>query len=391
MGYQRVCAKIDLNAIEKNVAGVRARIPADTKIMAVIKADAYGHGAAVLAKFLNDKADWFGVATADEAVELRVSGCEKPILILGYVHPEEYPMLAAENITTAIFRYEDAKKLSDAALQQGKTAEIHIKIDTGMCRIGYPVTPEAAKEIKQISLLPGIRITGMFSHFYAADAKNKMSALAQREKFDHMIDMLDALGVEIPLKHLNNSAGIMELDKYYDMVRMGIMLYGIYPSDEMDPSYPLYPAMELISHISHLKTIEAGDGVSYGHTFVADRPIRLATVPVGYADGYPRSLSNKGYVLINGTRCPILGRVCMDQMMVDVTGLKAVSVGDPVILLGCDGEQCITAAQLGDAAGSFSYELVSGVGLRVPRVYIYNGKEVEIINRLQCRLNLHNH
>ena len=215
-----------------------------------------------------------------------------------------------------------------------------------MCRIGYPVTQEAAKEIQKISLLPGVRITGMFSHFYSADAKDKTQALVQREKFDRMIEMLDSLGVEIPIKHLNNSAGTMELDKYYDMVRMGIMLYGIYPSDEMDLSYPLYPAMELVSHISHIKTIEAGDGVSYGHIYVADQPVRLATVPVGYADGYPRSLSNKGYVLVGGKRCPILGRVCMDQMMVDVSELDAVSVGDPVILLGCDGGQCITAAQL---------------------------------------------
>jgi len=391
MGYQRICAKIDLNAIEKNVAGVRVRIPADTKIMAVIKADAYGHGAAVLARFLDDKVDWFGVATADEAVELRVHGCGKPILILGYVHPEEYTMLVQQNITTAIFRYEDAKKLSDTALSEGTTAEIHIKIDTGMCRIGYPVSIESAKEIQKISRLPGIRITGMFSHFYSADAKDKTQALVQREKFDHMIAMLDSLGVEIPIKHLNNSAGTMELDKYYDMVRMGIMLYGIYPSDEMDLSYPLYPAMELVSHISHIKTIEAGDGVSYGHTYVADHPVRLATVPVGYADGYPRSLSNKGHVLIGGMHCPILGRVCMDQMMIDITGLDTVSIGDPVILLGGAGEHCITAAQLGDVAGSFSYELVSGIGMRVPRVYIYNGRQIEFVNRLQCRLNLHNH
>lgn len=382
MGYQRIYAKIDLNAIEKNVAGVRSRIPKSTKIMAVIKADAYGHGAAVLAHFLEKQVDWFGVATADEAIELRNHGCGKPILILGYVHPEEYPELVKYNITPAIFRYTDAKKLSDAAQQQGKTAGIHIKIDTGMCRIGYPVKRETAEEIKQISLLPGLRITGMFSHFYAADAKDKTSALAQRERFDRMIEMLEDIGVEIPIKHLNNSAGTMELNKYYDMVRMGIMLYGIYPSDEMDPSYPLYPAMELISHISHVKTIEAGEGISYGHIYVADHPVRVATVPVGYADGYPRSLSNKGYVLIRGRRCPILGRVCMDQMMVDVSDLENASVGEQVVLMGCDGEECITAAQVGDAAGSFSYEFVSGIGMRVPRVYFYNGKPVKIVNRL---------
>lgn len=383
MGYQRICAKIDLNAVEKNVAGVRARIPGGTKVMAVIKADAYGHGAAFLSHFLKDQVDWFGVATADEAAELRNHSCEKPILILGYVHPEEYPMLVEKNITPAIFRYADAKAFSDAAVLQKKKAEVHIKIDTGMGRIGYPVSRETAEEIREISQLPGICITGMFSHFYAADAKDKTAALAQREQFDCMIDMLNEIGVDIPLKHLNNSAGTMELDKYYDMVRMGIMLYGIYPSDEMDPSYPLYPAMELVSHISHVKTIQAGQGVSYGHIYVADQPERIATIPVGYADGYPRSLSNKGYVLIRGKRCPIRGRVCMDQMMVDVSALENVQVGERVVLMGRDGEEQLTAAEVGDAAGSFSYEFVSGIGMRVPRVYNYNGKEIKIINRLQ--------
>lgn len=190
----------------------------------------------------------------------------------------------------------------------------------------------------------------MFSHFYAADVKDKTDALAQREKFDHMIEMLEKAGVNIPIKHLNNSAGIMELDKHYDMVRMGIMLYGIYPSDEMDPSYPLFPAMELISHISHVKTVAAGEGISYGHIYVADHAVRVATVPVGYADGYPRSLSGKGYVLIRGKRCPILGRICMDQMMVDVSALEDARVGEQVVLMGQDGEESITAAQVGDTA-----------------------------------------
>ena len=382
MGYQRIFAKINLNAIEKNVAGVRDRIPADTKIMAVIKADAYGHGAVTLAQFLEHQVDWFGVATADEALELRGHGCDKPILILGYVHPEEYQALVEKNITAAIFRYADAEKLSNAALQQGKTAEIHIAVDTGMCRIGYPVNTETAEEIQKIAQLPGLRITGMFSHFYAADIKDKTDALAQREKFDHMIELLEKAGMNIPIKHLNNSAGIMELDKHYDMVRMGIMLYGIYPSDEMDPSYPLFPAMELISHISHVKIVAAGEGISYGHIYVADHAVRVATVPVGYADGYPRSLSGKGYVLIRGKRCPILGRLCMDQMMVDVSALDDVSVGERVVLMGQDGEEFITAAQVGDTAGSFSYEFVSGIGPRVSRVCYYNGKPVKVVNRL---------
>ena len=382
MGYQRIYAKIDLGAIEKNVAGVRSRIPAETKIMAVIKADGYGHGAVTLARFLERQVDWFGVATADEAVELRNHGCKKPVLILGYVHPEEYPELVEKDITATIFRYADAEKLSSAAAKQGKTAEIHIAIDTGMCRIGYPANAETVEEIQKIVRLPGLHITGMFSHFYAADVRDKTSARAQREKFDHMIEMLEAAGVEIPIKHLDNSAGIMEMHRYYDMVRMGIMLYGIYPSEEMDPSYPLYPAMEFISHISHVKTVAAGEGISYGHMYVADHAVRVATVPVGYADGYPRSLSGKGYVLIHGSRCPILGRICMDQMMVDVSALERVNVGDQVVLLGRDGEESITAAQAGDAAGSFSYEFVSGIGLRVPRVYYYDGKPVQVVNRL---------
>ena len=388
MGYQRLCAKIDLDAIAKNVAGVRQKIDAGTKIMAVIKADAYGHGAVPISAFLEEQVDWFAVATADEAVELRESGCKKPILILGYVHPEEYAEMIRREIALTVFRYADAKEISAIAEKQGKTAELHIKIDTGMHRIGYPVTEEAADEILQISRLPGIRIGGMFSHFYQADAKDKSMALAQKALFDRMTELLRARCVEIPLRHLSNSAGIMETDCCYDMVRMGIMLYGIYPSHEMDRSYPLYPAMELISHVSHVKSLAAGEGVSYGYTYVTKAPILLATVPVGYADGYPRSLSGVGHVLIRGTRCPIVGRICMDQMMVDVTGLGEVSVGEKVTLLGRDGCEEITADALGDAAHSFSYEFVSGIGVRVTRTYIKEGNTVFSVNRLQKNQNI---
>ena len=383
MGYQRLCARIDLDAIAKNVAGVRERIDAGTKIMAVVKADAYGHGAVPISAFLEDLVDWFAVATAEEAVELRDGGCKKPILILGYVHPEEYAELLRRGIAMTVFCYADAERISAIAKKQEQTAEIHIKIDTGMHRIGYPVTEEAADEIARIFRLPSIRIGGMFSHFYQADAEDKRAALAQRVQFDQMTEWLCARGVEVPLRHLSNSAGIMELDCPYDMVRMGIMLYGIYPSHEMNRTYPLYPAMELFSHVSCVKSIDAGEGVSYGHTYIAKAPMLLATIPVGYADGYPRCLSGVGHVLIRGVRCPIVGRICMDQMMVDVTQLGEVSVGEKVTLLGKDGDEIITADDLGDMAHSFSYEFVTGVGVRVTRVYYKEGRPIFLRNRLR--------
>lgn len=380
MEYQRLYAKIDLDAVGKNVCGVRARIPEGTMIMAVIKANAYGHGAVPFSEYLEDKVDWYGVACVDEARELRRAGTKKPILILGYVNPAEYKYVVADDITIAMFKYADAEKLSEEALTQGKRASVHIKVDTGMSRIGFQPTEESADEVKRISELPGISVGGMFTHFALADCKDKTSAEKQRDKYDSFVSMCEDRGVEIPIKHVNNSAGTMELDRHYSMVRMGIMLYGLYPSDEMDTSYPLYPAMELISHISHVKLLEKGRGISYGHTYVTDKDTLVATIPCGYADGYPRCLSANAEVLIAGVRCPILGRICMDQMMVDVSKVPDCRAGDMVVLVGNMGKEHISVEELADKAYSFNYEFVCGVGHRVPRVYYENGEFLKTIS-----------
>jgi len=379
MEYQRLYAKIDLDAIGKNVAGVRAKVPEDTGIMAVIKANAYGHGAVEIARYLEDKADWFGVATLDEAMQLRTAGVEKNILVLGCLNPAEYERALAGNITVTIASYADAEKLSALAVQANTVANVHIKVDTGMSRIGFKATDENAVEVKKVSLLPGIHIGGAFTHFAMADSKDKSSAHRQRYLYDSFIEKCRDLGVEIPILHVNNSAGTMELDKYYNMVRMGIMLYGLYPSEEMDKRYKLYPAMELWGHISFVKDLEKGRGVSYGHTFIADRDMRVATVQCGYADGYPRALSSNAEVIIGGKRCRVLGRVCMDQIMVDVSGVPDAAPGDDVVLFGHMGDEYIPVEELADKAYSFNYEFVCGIAGRVSRVYYSNGEYLKTV------------
>ncbi len=383
MEYQRLYAKIDLDAIEKNVSGVRAVIPCDTRIMAVIKADAYGHGAVALARYLDDLVDYYGVATMDEAVELRNVAIEKDMLILGYVNPQEYKTAVAKNIQIAMTSYADAEKLSTEAIKQNKTARVHIKVDTGMSRIGFAPTDESAVEVQKIATLKGVKIEGMFTHFAKADSKDKSSAIAQRDIYDSFVKKCSDLGVDIPLRHVNNSAGTMELRKHYEMVRMGIMLYGLYPSEEMDDAYKLYPAMELHSHVSCVKLLPKGRGVSYGHTFVTDKDTLVATVPCGYADGYPRALSNGASVLIGGKRCPVLGRACMDQMMVDLSSVPDAKSGDEVVLFGKMGDEEIPVEELADSAYSFNYEFVCGIGRRVPRVYFEKGDYKETVSYMK--------
>ncbi|MBR4071178.1 MAG: alanine racemase [Clostridia bacterium] len=373
MSSNRFYAKIDLGNIGKNVTGVRNRINPDTMIMAVIKADAYGHGAVQVASYLNDKVDWFGVATTDEALELRKNGMQKNILVLGSVMPGDYYSIVKYDITATIYDFERAKLLSDEAVSQNKTVKIHIKVDTGMSRIGLEANETSVHIVSKIKGLPNIVIEGIFSHLAKADEADKSSAYTQKKIFDDFINMLEKNGINIPIKHLYNSAGIMEMSNSYDMVRMGIMLYGYYPSDEIDNNYKLYPALELISQVSYVKNVNKGCGVSYGHTFIAENDMKIATIPVGYADGYPRCLSGKGEVLINGKRCKIIGRICMDQMMVDVTGLDSISVGDEVVLVGNSGKEYISVEEVANNAYSFNYEFICGISRRVPRVYYHNG------------------
>ncbi len=381
MRYDNSYVKIDLDIISENFRAVcqKAGVP----VMAVIKADAYGHGAVQVARLLAEQCSFFGVSSVPEAMELRRAGLNTPILILGHTHPEAFPYAVANGIRPAIFHYEDALALSQAAVAQGAEAPFHFAVDTGMGRIGFAPTEESALLCKAIAQLPGLKAEGLFSHFATADCADLTAARAQAERFDAFRSRLQALGVEIPICHMDNSAGLMNFSCHYDLVRSGIVTYGLYPSGEVDPALlRLTPALSWHSRVSHLKTMEAGQPISYGGTYVTPRPMTVATVPVGYADGYRRSLSSRFYVLIRGQRAPILGRICMDQMMVDVSHIPDVSLNDPVTLVGTDGSETITAEDIAQAAGSFNYEFVCGISRRVPRRYTQNGHTFRWVNYL---------
>ena len=343
--------------------------------MAVVKADAYGHGSIRVASYIEDKIDYFAVASIDEAIELRNGGIKKPILILSYTSPVLYDELIKYDITAAIYNLDEAKQLSEVAKSMSKTAKIHIAIDTGMGRIGFVPNEESADLVKEISLLEGINLEGLFSHYACADCFDKTDANEQTKLFDGFIEMLDKRGVTIPLKHICNSAGTMDFDKQYNMCRLGIALYGLYPSDEMDTTkISLIPAMEVISHVVHVKEVPVGFEIGYGHIYEAPEARKIATVSIGYADGFNRCFTNVGYVLINGKRAPIVGKVCMDQIMVDVTDIENVTVGEHVIILGENDGDKITAEDLGSMCHSFNYEVVCNFMPRVARFYYINGE-----------------
>ena len=370
--YLRCWAEISLSAIGHNIEEVRKRLAPGVRLLAVIKADAYGHGAVRVGKYLEDRVDYFAVATLEEAVELRENGIRLPILILGYTSPSQYEDLVAFDITQTIYSRETAELLNREAANQGKRAGIHIALDTGMTRIGFQVTEEDADVIAAIGRLPHLKMEGLFTHFACADQKDKTYCSGQLEKFNRMVRMLEEREVEIPLKHVCNSAGIMEFDDFrYDMVRSGIVTYGLYPSEEVRKErLDLIPALEWKSRVIHVKEVGNGLGVSYGATYVThEGRTRIATVSAGYADGYPRALSSKGRVLIHGQYAPILGRVCMDQFMVDVSRIPDVRVEDVVTLVGRDGENSISIEEIADPAARFNYEMACGISRRVTRVY----------------------
>ena len=369
--YLRAYAEVDLEAIGHNIAEVRRNVGDSVKICAVIKADAYGHGAVAVGRYLESAVEYFAVATVDEAIELREAGIRLPIIILSYVSPSRYDEVVKYGITQTVYSYETAELLAKAAAAQGRTAKVHVALDTGMSRIGFAVNEQSADEIRRISLLSVLELEGMFTHFSCADMYDKSYSRMQMERYDRMCDMLDDRGVVIPIKHICNSAGIMEFDSHrFQMVRSGIITYGLYPSEEVDKSaLDLRPAMSFRSHVVNVHTAEAGTGVSYGATFVTDRPTRIATVSVGDADGYPRALSNKGRVLIHGQFAPVLGRVCMDQIMVDVSHIDNVQIEDIVTLFGRDGDNYIPVEEPADMSSSFNYEFVCSLSRRVTRVY----------------------
>ena len=381
--YQRVWAEVDLDAIWENMVHMKENIAENTKILAVIKTDGYGHGGVPIAKMLEQLDFMFGYAAAtyEEAHVLREAGVKKPILILGYTFPYCYEELIREEIRPAVYRRDTVEELATAAAKVGKKAKVHIKVDTGMGRIGITPDEEGLEFVRFLMEHPELEVEGIFTHFAKSDETDKTSANHQLELFQNFIDKIQTeLGITIPVKHCSNSAAILEMPQAnMDMVRAGITTYGLYPSEEVSKDIvPLRAAMSLYSHIVYCKTIHAGQSVSYGGLFTATKDTRVATIPVGYGDGYPRSLSGKGYVLIHGKKAPILGRVCMDQFMVDISEIPEAMEGDKVTLLGMDGTERITAEELGELSGRFNYEFVCDLGKRIPRVYRQHGEITEV-------------
>ncbi|MBQ7915340.1 MAG: alanine racemase [Firmicutes bacterium] len=367
----RAAAIIDLAALEENVRNIRSCLKPGVKLTAVVKADAYGHGMAGLYPVLKRcGVERYAVAFWQEGMHLREEGVTEPILILGDTMEEDMAKVLEQDLIPAVFTMSMAEGMNAAAKLAGKKARIHIKLDTGMGRIGFPCTEEAIQQILRISKMENLEIEGIFSHFARADEVDKTHAREQYERYHWMIERLAEEGVEIPLRHIDNSAGIMELGEAQEaMARAGIILYGLYPSHEVDRSkLKLKPVLSWISHVSFVKEVPAGTPISYGGTFVTQRPSVIATVPVGYADGYSRNLSNKGKVLIHGKEAPICGRVCMDQFMVDVTDIEGVKRGDQVTLLGGS----LTADWMADLLGTINYEVVCDISVRVPRIYVTN-------------------
>lgn len=377
--YPRCYAKIDLDAVLHNMGQIYDALQPNTKVIAVVKTDAYGHGAVAIAKAIKDLPFlWgFAVATVKEGAILRRHGIKNPILILSLSYREELGEIVAWDLQPTMVSYARVRDLSTIARKLGKEVSIHIKIDTGMSRIGYQVQKESADEIVKIAQLPNIKVEGVYTHFAKADEADKTHVNGQILLFQRMLSMLEERNIQIPLRHCSNSAGIIDLPKAnMDAVRAGIILYGLMPSDEVDQTrLQLNPVLSLKSQICYLKTLNPGRTISYGGTYEVMEPKKIATIPIGYGDGYPRSLSNKGYVLIHGQKAPICGRVCMDQFMVDVTQIASIQEGDEVTLIGTDGEETITLDDLAKLSGKFNYEFACGLGQRIPRVF-YQGGEI---------------
>lgn len=378
--------EVYLDRIAHNVSELRRVTKKEALFMAVVKADGYGHGAEETAKTaLAAGADCLGVALIEEGINLRKAGVFAPILILGYT-PEALAQAAVSfDLTVTLFSLQAAREFSEAAIARNKKLKVHIKVDTGMGRIGFMPGEESAHEIKQICSIPGLEVEGMFTHFATADQKDKSYALGQFEQFMAFDEMLGSMGVNIPIKHCANSAAIIDLpETHLDMVRAGVAIYGLYPSDEVQKEkVDLKPAMAFKTHISHVKQLPEGFSISYGATFTTRRRSTIATLPVGYADGFSRLLSGKAKLLVLGQEAPLVGRVCMDQCMIDVTGIEGVSPGDEAVIFGEQAGSLIIADKVASLMGTINYEVVCMVGKRVPRVYYEEGKPVKVRSGLK--------
>lgn len=382
----RAWAEVNLDNIAHNVKEIRRITDKKAEIMGIVKADAYGHGVMEVTRtLLANGVTYLAVSMLDEAIQLRKAGIDVPILILSYTDPIRSDEIIENDVTQAVFSHELAEALSNAAVRLGKHAKIHIKIDTGMGRVGFLPGYSAVKDVVRIAKLPGIIVEGMFTHFSSADERDREYTNMQFERFMSVCTELNRTGIYIPIKHVANSAAIIQYpETHLDMVRPGVILYGMMPSDEVDGTeIDLRPAMTLKANITMVKDVEPGTSISYGRMFTTDRKTKIATVPIGYADGYTRLLSNKGHMLVHGKRVPVLGRICMDQCMVDISEIEEdVHVGDEVVIFGTQNGETVSVEELAGQIGTINYELVSIIGKRIPRVYIKDGEISNILNYL---------
>lgn len=368
-----VWAEIDLQAVAKNMREIRRVTAATAGVMAVVKANAYGHGAVEVSRAaLENGADWLGVARVAEGVDLRKAGIEAPVLILGYITPEQCDEVVNNRLTQAVYNREMGLNLAEAAARTGTKARIHLKVDTGMGRLGWTGASRVVQDSLELARNPNFEIDGIFTHFAAADAADKSYTLQQFQKFMEIIDKLRQNGLEFPLRHAANSAAIMELPAtHLDLVRAGIIIYGLYPSDEVDHSrIALSPVMSVKARVAYIKEVPAGFQVSYGCTYKAECDSVIATIPLGYADGYSRLLSSKGEVLLKGQRAPVVGRVCMDQIMVEAGAVSGIKMGDEAVIIGRQGQREISADEIAAHIGTINYEVTCMVSHRVPRIYL---------------------
>lgn len=388
---KRTWAEISLDAIEHNFKAIRAKVPDKAKICCVIKADGYGHGAVELSRVYEELgADFFAVSNIDEGIEIRESGSKLPILILGYTPVSEAERLSQYNISQALISLEYAKALSQACINADCSCKIHIKADTGMSRIGFmcqefPRDNNSIEEIYQTCKLPRLEVEGLFTHFCVSDEADEGRSFTKKqfENFTYVRDELKKLGQEIPICHCSNSGAIEDYDMTYcDMVRAGIILYGLSPSPKLAGKLDLKPAMTLKTSVAYVKTLRKGADISYGRTFTAEKDMKIATVPIGYADGFIRQNAPNGYMLVNGRKARIVGRICMDQTMLDVTDIEDVKSGDEVVVFGCGENGEPTADTLAENTNTINYEVICLVGKRVPRIYYKNGVITDVMYKL---------
>lgn len=381
----RAWAEIDLDAIAHNTREIKKLTGSKVEMMGVVKADAYGHGVLeVVRTLLDNGVTQLAVSMLDEAIQIRKMGIDVPILVLNYTDPARADEIIHNRVTQTVFSTDLAQALSAAAVRLGKDVRIHVKVDTGMTRVGFIPGYNAVRNIMEISRLPGIILEGIFTHFASADESDKSYTLMQFERFMNLCTELTRAGIHIPVKHVCNSAGILQYpEMHLDIVRPGIILYGLYPSREVAGKIDLRPAMTLKANVIFVKDVDKDTYVSYGRTFRTDRKSRIATIPIGYADGYTRLMSNKGKMLVNGEFAPVVGRICMDQCMLDVTDLEhEVHVGDEVVIFGRQNGACISVDEIAEQVGTINYELVCIIGKRIPRVYLKGGKICSVLNYL---------